>query len=237
MKRRIKNKRKLLAFDIETATQLVDFDDEAKRKAGIACAATLAEDEEDVRFFYSKSATRMTQKDAVALVRFLQRSATDGYTIVTWNGASFDFCVLAEESKLYDECAELALHHIDMMFHIVCARGHFLGLDKAARGLGLAGKSDDVKGSDAPALWRDGETQRVLDYLAQDVHMTLQVAKESERRRGFYWQSSTGTLKTIEIDRLLTVTEALKLPVPNASWMKNPPDRRKMIAWTERTKT
>ena len=69
------------------------------------------------------------QGEVGSLVDYLACQVVAGYTILTWNGLSFDFNVLAEESGMHDECAELALNHVDMMFHIFCLRGHYLGLD------------------------------------------------------------------------------------------------------------
>ena len=43
--------------------------------------------------------------------------------------------------------------------------------------LGLDGKTPGMSGPDAPKLWASGECQRVLDYLAQDVKTTVDVAQ------------------------------------------------------------
>src|SRR6266498_1414356 len=96
--------RKYLAFDIETAKELPgDFALwRHHRPLGICCAATCASDVEP-KLWHSrteagKPARRMTQADAQMLVAHLTIMASQGYTILTWNGASFDFDVLAEES-------------------------------------------------------------------------------------------------------------------------------------------
>ena len=39
----------------------------------------------------------MTNDDLISLVEYLQFMAARGYTILTWNGLSFDFDVLGEE--------------------------------------------------------------------------------------------------------------------------------------------
>ena len=46
----------------------------------------------------STPAPRMSPDEAVSLVAYLATKVGAGYTIVTWNGLSFDFDVLAEES-------------------------------------------------------------------------------------------------------------------------------------------
>src|SRR5579862_2599929 len=96
--------RRYLAFDIETAKELPgDFALwRNHRPLGICCAATCASDGEP-KLWHSKTnagkpAGRMTPTDAKQLVDYLRDSISQGYTILTWNGASFDFDVLAEES-------------------------------------------------------------------------------------------------------------------------------------------
>lgn len=57
----------------------------------------------------------MSRDDAAELVNFLAEAADSGSTILTWNGLDFD--ILAEESGMVEECRQLALAHVDMMFH------------------------------------------------------------------------------------------------------------------------
>ena len=46
----------------------------------------------------------MSVADCRSLVERLAGFVSDGYTIVTWNGASFDFFVLAQESGMLEQC-------------------------------------------------------------------------------------------------------------------------------------
>ena len=74
------------------------------------------------------------------MVRGLMGLAADGFTIVTVNGAGFDFAVLAEESGMVAECADLAInHHCDMMLISVCKLGWPVGLEALAIGAGGRG--------------------------------------------------------------------------------------------------
>ena len=41
---------------------------------------------------------------------------------------------------MHDLCSRVALNHIDLMFHFFCEKGYPLGLDAAAKGMGLPGK-------------------------------------------------------------------------------------------------
>ena len=130
-------------------------------------------------------------------------------------------------------CRELALDHVDMMFHVLCARGHPVALDKAAQGHGIAGKPAGMSGFRAPQMWADGCFQEVLDYVANDVRITLEVAAKSEEKQIFRWLTSKGSVSTLPLSGgWLTVNAALKLPEPDTSWMSSPIPRSRFTAWT-----
>jgi len=165
-----------------------------------------------------------------------------GWQIVTWNGLSFDFNVLAEESGMYKECAELALNSIDLMFIVVTLRGHFLGLDKAAKGAGIQGKLHDVtlsngtkltdmSGGKAPGLWKAGEYKAVLDYLGDDVRSTLELAEWIRDNKMIRWISEKGYEQKITVPKLYTVKECLELNPVLPEWVTNPVDRKSMMEW------
>lgn len=229
--------RKYLAFDIETAKQTPgDFAQwRLHRPLGICCAATCADDGE-TKLWHSttngKFAPRMTATDLQLLVAHLCLMAAKGYTLLTWNGASFDFDVLAEESGAHDQCRNCVHDHVDMMFHIVCRLGYPISLGKVAEGLGIPGKAGGMTGSDAPKLWAAGKHDEVLGYVAQDVRLALQIASECEKRKHFAWITQKGMKKTEPLPGgWKTVREALKLPLPDTSWMKNPISRSDFIGW------
>jgi hypothetical protein len=230
--------RKYLAFDLETAKQLSgDFSHWRKhRPLGITCAATCVNGEEP-RLWYSpgengKPAARMTRDDVQQLASFLGVMSGQGYTILTWNGASFDFDILAEESGSYDLCRQCAHDHVDMMFHLVCMLGFGVKLAKAAEGLGLAGKADGMTGADAPRLWAAGEYEKVLLYVAQDVRLTLQIAAACERHGEFAWITGKGIRKTKPLaGGWRRVAEALQLPLPDPAQVQRPISREDCLAW------
>lgn len=229
-----------LAFDLEIAAIIPEgeTDWKAYRPLGVTCAATFPSDEEQPYTWRSidendNTLPRMTNDDLISLVEYLQFMAARGYTILTWNGLSFDFDVLAEESGLYSECYDLAMNHVDMMYHVFCIRGHYLGLDKVAKGLGLPGKTEGMDGAQAPQMWADGRYDEVLEYVAQDVRTTMAVALEAERIGGVQWVSASGRTNVIDLDRWMPVNEAQRLPHPDTSWMKNPVSREKFTAWMQ----
>jgi hypothetical protein len=231
--------RRYLAFDLETAKDVPgeDFNWRPHRPLGISCAATITSDSSAMRLWHGKTkdglpAKQMSRDDAKGLVEYLAKMAGDGFTIVTWNGLGFDFDILAEESADVKNCQECALAHIDMMFHIVCALGYPVALDKGAQGMGLPGKPAGMTGIKAPKLWADGRHKEVLDYVAQDVQTALQIAQTSEQRRKFEWITGKGKKSAMPLPQgWLTVRDALKLPEPDTSWMSKPLTRRHFTSW------
>lgn len=230
-------KREYVALDIEIAKIFPEDEQDwkAHRPLGITCAATLTADAA-VKLWYgrtenSEPAAKMRQDEIQRLVRYLQEMDDSGYTILTWNGLGFDFDILSEESGMIDECRQLALDHVDMMFHFFCLQGYALGLDKAAKGMGLKGKPEGMSGTLAPRLWAEGKREEVLNYVAQDVRTTLDLSWAVEKARSIRWISNRGKLMRVNIADWLTVREALDLPHPDTSWMREPWPRSKFTSW------
>ena len=231
--------RRYLAFDIETAKDVPgeEFNWRAHRPLGISCAAGLRCDVEEPILWHGKNedgspAKQMSRAEVKDLVRELAGFAAEGYTLLTWNGLGFDFDVLAEESDCRGECKELAINHVDMMFHVFCDRGFPVGLEKAAEALGVPGKPAGMSGVLAPQLWAQGRHQEVLDYVAQDVRIALQIGCVCDKRRRFKWITQRGKTNSIELPQgWLTVSEAMRLPPPDTSWMDKPIPRRTFTSW------
>ncbi|HEX9879126.1 MAG TPA: ribonuclease H-like domain-containing protein [Candidatus Binatia bacterium] len=231
--------RKYLAFDIETAAEVPgpEFDWRRYRPIGITCAAVLASDASEPTVWHGKQAdglpaARMSPDEARNMVHRLSEMVRGGYTLLTWNGLGFDFNVLAEEAGALELCRDLALNHVDMMFHVFCDRGFPVALDKAAAALRIPGKPPGMSGLLAPRLWADGRFQEVMDYVAQDVRIALEVARLCEERRSFQWTTRRGTQGFMPLaSGWLTVREALELPEPDTSWMTQPLPRQSFTDW------
>jgi hypothetical protein len=72
----------------------------------------------------------------------------------------------------------------------------------------------------------------VLDYVAQDVRMAMRIAEAAEQRRRFEWITRKGTKSQMPLPNgWLTVSESLKLPEPDTSWMSSPLKRRDFMGW------
>ena len=143
----------------------------SQRPLGISCAAVLPADADEPTLWHggndrSCPADKMSPQEAAALVNYLTAQVESGYTLLTWNGVGFDLDVLAEESQMLRECRQLAANHVDMMFHILCRLGYGVGLDAAARGMGITGKPEGMSGAVAPVLWAEGRREEVLRYVA-----------------------------------------------------------------------
>ena len=230
--------RNCLAFDIKTATTTENASDwRSCRPLGISCAATLVADSDELVLWHGGAdrkcpADRMSREEAAVLVRYLEDHVAEGYTLLTWNGLGFDLDVLAEESGLLEQCPELASNHVDMLFHVFCQLGHGVGLDAAARGMGIAGKPEGMSGAVAPVLWAEGKREEVLGYVAQDVRITLELATACEFCGTFRWIARNGKLREMALpEGWLSVKLAEKLPLPDTSWMDEPWPRTKFTGW------
>jgi hypothetical protein len=232
---------KYLAFDIEITRIMPEGvgDWSNYRPLGISCAATLPSDGKP-ELWYGKTnsgdyASQLSVEETQELIKYLQRQVEAGYMILTWNGLGFDFDILAEESGMHPTCKQLALDHTDMMFHVFCLKGYPLGLDKAAKGMGLAGKPPGITGEMAPRMWAEGHFQEVLDYVQQDVKTLLELAHAIDLERQLRWLSNSGRPQRLPIPSgWLTVKEAKNLPLPDTSWMSNPWPRSKFTTWIEK---
>lgn len=226
---------KFLAFDIEIATPIPDgtTDWEPYRPFGISCAATFAQDEDAPHMWYGANyANRMEEDQVCQLVDYLQQMVYGGYTIVTFNGAGFDFRCLFDESQLFDECKELALNHYDLYFQLFAQLGYGPGLDRLCKGMNLGEKPEGVNGAAAPQMWLDGRHQEVMDYCAGDVRLTMALALEAKRLGAVRWTSRAGKSTGARMLELLTVQEALLLPEPDVSWQTGERwTREKFTGW------
>jgi len=236
---------KVIAFDLEIVKDIPEgalWRD--VRPLGISCVAGLLNDEILSRLWFNKDADTeeplsggMEQRYLRYLIQDLNFLVHDeGYKIITWNGLGFDFDVLAEESGMVEECKELALNHIDMMFQFFCIKGFPVGLDTVAKGLGLSGKMGGMSGALAPHLWASPNLRdrlKVLRYVHQDAVTTLEIFEKASEVGRIDWYTQKGKLSSCWLNGWKTVKECLELPVPDTSWMDNPISREEFYAWTK----
>lgn len=240
---------KFASFDLELYTLIPEGEKDwwAHAPLEIACVGTARGDDNGVLINtillhpvgFSGCISQPVAQD---VVRHLQGLVRKGYTIVTWNGASFDFRVLAEASLLHDECVELALNHWDMMLQVTVIAGHWLGLQKALCGASLPGKLEVVElstgekyygmdGAAAPSLWQDGEYNAVLQYQEVDVQQELALAYEIHKHQ-IVWYCSTCGIRKILLGEPATVQDCLNMPERTPPhWVTNPPNKFEMVEW------
>jgi len=231
--------RRYLAFDIETAKMVpgYGFNWKPHRPLGICCAAALGCDGKEPIIWYGgktggSPARQMSRAEARTVVEMLEGFVARGYTLLTWNGLGFDLDILSEESGFLERCKELALNHVDMMFHVFCDRGYPVALDNAAQALKVPGKPPGMSGVLAPQLWNQGRYQDVVEYVSQDVRITLTVALKCEEMQRFEWITRRGAPNSINLPQgWLTVRDAAKLPEPDTSWMDRPIARSEFTQW------
>ncbi len=233
--------RNYAALDLETGAEMPEGENwRDHRPLGITCAALYSPAlGEPVSWTGTdpdgEIADRMSEEELRLLVRMLLHLQEDrGFTLLTWNGAGFDFDVLAEESGMPEECRRLALNHVDPMFHLLCKRGFPLGLDAAARGMGLTGKTEGMDGGAAVRMWKEGEREDVIAYCENDARATWETAAAAEESRSLKWTSRSGNKRSLSLlAGWLTVRQAMKLPLPDTGWMDNPLTREAVAGWLE----
>ena len=215
---------KLAAFDLEIADPIPEGKNWREARPRISCAALAKRDYDgEVQVSYWQGEPAMSQDECRFMREDLSRVVEQGYTLLGWNSTSFDLSLLSEQSGQVRECAELALNHVDLMFAVVCAKGHRLGLNRALIGMGFKGKKHEVtlkggeviaemNGALAPKMWREGETEAVLTYLHDDVVELLKLAEKIEQVKALWWVSNSGNPQSIPLPSLPTVLECLTWP-------------------------
>ncbi len=230
---------KLASFDIELSTPLPEGQRDLDALE-ISCAAVAFSDREEIEVFEGDPSLSPSQSQE--LVDLLDSVSSEGYGIATWNGCAFDFPVLASSAGQVDRCARLALSHHDLMLYVTFQKGWYLGLEKALAGAGLSGKLKEIHlsdgtrltnmdGSQAPELWANGEREAVITYLEQDVRQQLALAEWIAEHGKMCWRSNSGNPWNLPIPKLYTVEECFEFPLPDVSWMDNPPERQQFVEW------
>ena len=177
--------RKFLAFDLAVAKWVPDGGElNAHRPLGISCAAMLLSDTGRFVTWHGgtpdgDAASRMTAEDAKTMVQTLVEKVNAGYSLLSWNGLSFDFPVMAEESGLESECQLLSSRHVDMMFHVYCVKGQYLDLKTAATGMRLTVRTQGMAERDAPrSLAGNPDSPQAVVFLTSIIDEIVGVATD-----------------------------------------------------------
>ena len=229
---------KLLSFDIET-----NIDPTNRR---LLCAATARSDSPEaepvVAVFTEES---HGEQFAAKFCAHLLDMATAGYRVCSWNGAAFDFAVLAKlVPGMADTLIALCVDHHDPCVIIHCTLGYPVKLDSCARYmLGETKKHEvvlsdgetvinDMGGAMAETYWDAGETDAVIEYLRGDVLLTLKVMRLIVKNRAIQWFSKNGKPMAVKAaypaGDYYRLDDALRLPRPDVNWMD--PKQREGLA-------
>lgn len=224
--------RKFVGMDLETVKITPPGEDwQQHRPLGISCAAFVSRTQSKV-FSASPDNKQMTTEEVRQMVDWMENLERHGATFVTWNGLYFDWSVIAEESDDNDRCQELAINHVDMMYHLFCAKGFPLSLASAAQGMRVGSKTENMTGELAPKMWADGRRQEVMDYCHQDAQLTLSLAITCEQNRRLDWVSRSNRLNRLQLpDGWLSVRDAADMDLPDTNWMENPIPRARFDTW------
>ena len=225
--------RKILAFDLETE-EFTGFGNLAS--VGITCAAAVSDDGESQLWYGGKDdkqfKAKMAQGEVIHMVDYLWEKMNEGYQIATWNGLSFDFQIVYGQSGGDARVKQIALRHVDMMFHFFCLKGFAVSLQKTAQGMGIEGKPEGMDGTLAPKMWKAGQFQEVLEYVAQDAKVTLALAQQCALVKEVRWINKRGIPNKAALPAgWLSVEESLGIPEPDTSWMDKPWERTRFTHW------
>lgn len=223
---------KYAVFDLEIIKDVTGVDDWwSVAPFGVSCCAVVLSDSDNAIVW--SGYPELGNVGLQCAVYGLENLAIEGYTLVGFNSLGFDLRLLASESKMQHLCKAIASSHVDMFFHLFCMLGYAPGLDRLCEGMGTPRKTKGMDGAKAPELWAKGERQAVIDYCVQDVRSALALLLAAEERGGVQWTSKSGKTVTCDFEKWLTVTQALSLPEPDNSWMKDPWRRSKFTGWME----
>lgn len=228
--------RRFLALSLETIMPIRSADKwRLYLPVGPACAATSTADEELVWYAHDpgqNNATAMTAADAASLVDYLQQMTSDGYTITTWNGMGFDWPALAKQSRRVEECRQLALNHVDMMYQVLCTKGFCLKDESAAAGMGIRLKTGEEYDNDKPERWAKNHPKLILVRCNFGADLILKVSTEAQRTGRLKWISRNGGRNGMSLkDGWKTVREARVLPEPDTSRFHDPIPRILFDDW------
>jgi hypothetical protein len=203
---------------------------------GISVGAIRLSDRPDPLVFYStdeetgKPKQAMEQEDVQYLLEALQTYQRLGYRLFTWNGTSFDWQVIARITGSFEQCTELAKSSYDPCLQALCMLGFPIGLAAVAKALGLAGK--EMAGGDAPKEWADGNYEAVIGYVKGDVNRLNDIVLRAIGDRGLKWVTKSGTARSLPLlHGFMTAEQALRLPLPDTSWMTKPITREGATEW------
>ncbi|MBN1344027.1 MAG: hypothetical protein JXQ73_15185 [Phycisphaerae bacterium] len=228
---------KILSVDIEISNVFdlrpgEDIDKYAPFDVAIA-ATQIAGGEH--RLWYSpgpndRPLPNLDRQRAKELLQYLDRMQQEGYAVCAWNGLSFDLRWIARAADDVPTASRIARAMYDPMYQFYKLKGFPVSLAAVGEAMKTTTKKT-MDAADAPREWRDGDYQRVCDYVLGDVRMTNEIVSAISRARAISWVTQRGRRSTVPLPRLRSVQECIRDPMPDQSWMDRPIPDKKFTGW------
>jgi hypothetical protein len=215
-------------FDLETTG--VDAD------AAITVAAVkiVSEGDESYRIFHDGHGTTMGADTADKVVAVLE--AAD--VVYSYNGAAFDFRMLAAAASDSTAAIEVCSRHRDVMLDFSATTGYYSAMNAWA----ADGATKTATGAWAATAWFTDEAPAVAEYCAADTDVLHKIV-ERGLAVGALARTAAATgrvsvwVLTDAVDgrpRFRTTAESIAAArdnPPDTSWMDNPPDITAAMQW------
>jgi len=215
-------------FDLETTG--VDAD----AAITVAVVKIVDTNEESYRIFHDGYGTTMTAATADDVVALL--AAVD--VVYSYNGAAFDFRMLAAASSDPAAAAKVCSRHRDVMLDFSATTGYYSAMNAWA----ADGATKTATGAWAATAWFTDEAPAVAEYCAADTDV-LHTIVERGLSVGALARTAAATgrvsvwVLTDAVDgrpRFRAAAESIAAArdsPPDTSWMDNPPDITAAMHW------
>ena len=178
--------------------------------------------------------TLLSEAAIEELVAFMESNGADGHGVVSYNGSSFDFKMLANQAKctaLKERIKRLALNHYDMHLACMVERGHRMKLDGLAKA--TLGSAKSGSGLDAIKYWKEKDYGKLFDYCGQDVVLLRDLYNLVENGESLQFESARGNLFDVNLKPTFGMTaDELSKQTPNVQpFMKEAKPVRDVFDW------
>lgn len=168
------------------------------------------------------------------LVTFMEEHGDAGREVVSYNGSSFDFKMLAHQAKdpaLKDRIKTIALNHCDLHLACMIERGHRIKLDGLAKA--SLGSAKTGSGLDAIKYWNAKEYKKLFEYCQQDVELLRDLYNLAENGDVLRFESANGNVFDVDLKAVIgmTANEVSKQPPKVQDWMRTAPCFDKVFDW------
>jgi uncharacterized protein YprB with RNaseH-like and TPR domain len=178
--------------------------------------------------------TVLDEKTIEELVEYMETNGDMGRNVVSYNGSSFDFQLLATQSKsaeLKARIYDLAKNHVDLHLACIVARGHRMKMDGLAKA--SLGTQKSGTGANAVRLWEEKKYNELFSYCRKDVEILRDLFDLAKLENSLQFESARGNLIDVDTTGLLEQTAfALSNQAPHKeSWMTDNAGLAKVLDW------